>query len=252
MPKKKKVKKIERKIKAKIEQKKVSAKVIVKKKKRDIVAKMLWHEKNNKKLSFVSIDYKKIFSIAIPSIIFLVILGLIALVVSTNLKSKKIENENTELKTQLENSKKDANEEMSVLQKALNELKKKIDPAPEAADNVKKGFVEGSLFFPGTYIPKDIKVCAESIETKKQFCAEKQIEDSKYKNGVGYKIELPVGKYHVFSTIPAWTGYQAFYSDFVLCGMKDTCQSHNSIEVTVTEGQTTDGVDPNDWYNQKQ
>jgi len=217
-------------------------------KKRDLVAEVLWHENNQKDHHLYSFDYKKILVIAIPAIIVLIIL---ALIINAHLKANQIAKENSELKTKVEETKKDTDEEMSALQKTITELQKKVFPEPEKPEDVKKGIVEGSLFFPGTSIPKDIKVCAENIENKRQFCTEQQIEDSKYKNGVGYKLELPEGKYRVFSTIPAWTGYQAFYSDFVLCGMENTCQSHSPIEVTVIAGKTTDGVDPNDWYNQK-
>jgi len=45
-------------------------------------------------------------------------------------------------------------------------------------------------------------------------------------------------------------GYKAYYSEFVTCGLSVDCASHEPIIVEVKSGQTTDGVNPQDWYNQ--
>jgi hypothetical protein len=107
------------------------------------------------------------------------------------------------------------------------------------------GIIEGSLSYPSDFIPADIRICAEEILNKKQYCTDSHIRDDKYTYREGYKIEVPVGLYYVFSSL---RNYRAYYSEFVTCGIKIDCPSHEPIVVNVKERQITSDIDPWDWY----
>lgn len=115
------------------------------------------------------------------------------------------------------------------------------------------GTIEGSLSYPGEFIP-ELEVCAENIKTAEEFCTYEQIEDKKYMYGYGYKIEVPEGSYQVYAQLietedeDAYADYKAYYSEFVTCGLEYDCPSHNPITVEVSAGETVTDVDPHDWY----
>lgn len=112
------------------------------------------------------------------------------------------------------------------------------------------GNIEGSISYPGEKIPSDLKVCAENIFYSDQiYCTDKLINDSKYTNSTGYNIEAPVGSYYVYSYLVSQPDKKAFYSDFVDCGLKAECTSHDKLIVDVYPDETTDQIDPIDWYN---
>ena len=112
----------------------------------------------------------------------------------------------------------------------------------------RSGFIEGSLGYPSELIPPELKVCAENILTKEIYCTEDHIEDTKYTYGKGYKIEAPIGDYYVYAMLPDQEDNKAYYSEFIACGLKTDCLSHEPIKVTVKKGETAENVDPQDWY----
>jgi hypothetical protein len=129
-------------------------------------------------------------------------------------------------------------------------------PQPGAALEPQPGIIEGSLSYPSDFIPPDMTICAENVTTRQQFCTNRQIKAKKYTYGVGYKLTLPPGQYHLFAWLPDPAkygagypkGYRAYYSEFVKCGQRADCPSHQPIVVTVVSGQAVTGVDPQDWY----
>lgn len=115
----------------------------------------------------------------------------------------------------------------------------------------KNGVIEGSLGYPSEGIPETIVICAESLDNNETVCTNNHLKDSKYTYGIGYKIEVPQGKYHVYAYIPNFNqDYRAYYNDFVTCGFSIDCPSHKPIAVEVTASLATTNVDPQDWYNQ--
>ena len=118
----------------------------------------------------------------------------------------------------------------------------------ESEKEIQAGFFEGSLGYPSEFIPSDMKVCAENIATGEEYCTEDHIKDSKYTNREGYKIEVPANTYYIFSVLPSRGDYKAYYSEFVICGLKAECLSHKPIPVKVREGELVSGIDPLDWY----
>lgn len=125
-------------------------------------------------------------------------------------------------------------------------------PTPTPTQSaLQTGTIEGSLSYPSEGIPQDLQVCAETLIGVQFECTSTHIQDSKYTYGSGYKLELPPGKYYVYAQVPSFnSGYKAYYSEFVTCGLSINCPSHKPIEVEVTAGATLTGVDPQDWYNQ--
>ena len=135
-------------------------------------------------------------------------------------------------------------------QTAQTTVTPKLTPTP-TQQLTQSGTIEGSLSFPSEGIPADLQVCAETLIGVQFECTSTHIQDSKYTYGSGYKFELPPGKYYVYAQVPSFnSGYKAYYSEFVTCGLSINCSSHKPIEVEVSAGATVTGVDPQDWYNQ--
>jgi len=67
-----------------------------------------------------------------------------------------------------------------------------------------------------------------------------------------YSFDLPAGTYHIVAYVlpgGAFTGgLPGGYTRMVPCGLKYGCDDHTLIDVTVTAGATTSGIDPNDYY----
>lgn len=147
----------------------------------------------------------------------------------------------------------------SMGKKSKNEIPEKVLPSPTEAlisatptqIIINNGFIEGSLGFPSEGIPEAMVICAENISNNETACTNNQLKDSKYTYGLGYKIEIAPGNYHVYAYVPDFNqNYRAYYSEFVTCGFSIDCPSHNPIAVEVTAGSTVENVDPQDWYNQ--
>jgi len=132
----------------------------------------------------------------------------------------------------------------------LRDFKKEIIPLeirkPEKA--IRTGIIEGSLGYPSEGIPEDMEVCAENILTKKQYCTRKHIQDKKYTFGIGYKLKVPVGDYYIFAILPSRRDWRAYYSEFVICGLKVNCPSHKPIVVKVRANEIIENINPIDWY----
>ena len=129
-------------------------------------------------------------------------------------------------------------------------------PYPGADAAHQSGVIEGSLSYPSEFIPPDMTICAENLATKKIYSTHRHVKAKKYQYQVGYKLAVPPGDYHVYAYLPdpARYGasfskdYQAYYSEFVKCGMSIDCPSHAPIAVRVKSGETISGIDPQDWY----
>ena len=111
------------------------------------------------------------------------------------------------------------------------------------------GYIEGSLSFPSEQIPPTT-ICAVNQTTGQEYCTSENIEDPKYTYGTGYELQVPTGKYVVYA-LSKFPG-RAYYNEFVTCGLRADCPSHKVIIIEVKDGQTTTGVDPQDWYNPEQ
>lgn len=108
-------------------------------------------------------------------------------------------------------------------------------------DPVVPATISGNLTYPSDYIPENLQVCAEAVESKKTLC------DAE-KSGSSYSLKVPPGSYRVFARAPDMAKIKAYYSEFVTCGYEQWCASHTPIVVTVAEGETRSDVHPGDWY----
>lgn len=184
-------------------------------------------------------------------VLFMVAIGSTAFIFDK--KNKSGEQEILKLQKELDELKKNAQSEMDFLQEKLDAAQKKLDDAEKEKEKEasQKATIEGSLSYPGSYIPTDMEICAQDLENKDNLvCTKEQIMDKKYTYGVGYKLEVAPGKYNVYATVPSWQGYKAYYNDFVTCGMKYGCNSRTTIEVKAESGKTVSDIDPIDWYKQ--
>lgn len=105
------------------------------------------------------------------------------------------------------------------------------------------GVIEGSLGYPGEFIPP-LKICAENLTTQTQLCTSVHLKDTKYQYGVGYRLEVPSGTYHVFAD---YREKKAYFSRAVQCGLTVGCDDHEPVTVTVQASKIITRVDPIDW-----
>jgi hypothetical protein len=131
-----------------------------------------------------------------------------------------------------------------------------LNPGPGLAAAPQAGVIEGSLSYPGEYIPDDMTISAENLATKEIYSTHQHLMAKKYQYKVGFKLAVPPGDYHVYAYLPDpgrhgaeyAKDYRAYYSEFVKCGMSVNCKSHAPITVKVKSGETVRGIDPQDWY----
>ena len=157
------------------------------------------------------------------------------------------------LQQELDEAKKNMQADKDILQSKLDDAQKKLDEAEkeklEKANQ--KITLEGSLSYPGSSIPEDMAICAQDLANADNLvCTKNHITDKKYKYGVGYKLEVAPGSYNVYASVSAWQGYKAYYDEFVTCGMKYGCASHEPIKITAESGKNLSDIDPIDWYKQ--
>jgi hypothetical protein len=107
-----------------------------------------------------------------------------------------------------------------------------------------QGTITGQLSYPSSALPPDLEVCAANRVTQEEQCTTDRSFDSASKQ-FAYRMELPIGQYLVYGRT---MGRRAYYSQYVVCGLRPDCPSHDPLVVPVESGQTTEGVDPGDWY----
>lgn len=190
----------------------------------------------------------------LTAVLFLLILAILGLGIwMFGIKSIKDDQQANSIRKELEDSKKKTQDNIDSLQQRLSDIQVKLDSAEKAKGQTanQKVSIEGSLSYPSDSIPQDMEVCAVDVnDAKNTICTKDHITDKKYTYGVGYKLELAPGAYNVYATTSFWQGYKAYYDEFVTCGMKYSCQSHNALEVKVEAGKNLTDIDPIDWYKQ--
>jgi hypothetical protein len=107
------------------------------------------------------------------------------------------------------------------------------------------GSISGDLGYPSEYIPP-MRVVAFDINSTGYYYVDT------LRNQGSYQIDgLPAGTYHVLAFIrEEGPDISSGYSQFVICGMTVDCNDHSLVDVIVYPGETTENVDPVDFYAQ--
>jgi len=108
------------------------------------------------------------------------------------------------------------------------------------------GSISGQLNYPASSLPAMYVTAFQTGSQNYQYVITNAGQGS-------YKIDnLPPGIYHVIAYTVGGGGFPAGlsggYSKAVPCGLSVNCTDHTLIDVTVTPGQVTAGVNPFDWY----
>jgi hypothetical protein len=105
------------------------------------------------------------------------------------------------------------------------------------------GSIAGQLSYPSEFIPSQAIVAY--VDGGSPFDYYYVITPE---NTSTYQLDnLPPGNYHVVAYLIGG-GLSAGYSQAVPCGLSVECTDHSLISVSVTGGQVTQGVNPQDWY----
>jgi hypothetical protein len=116
----------------------------------------------------------------------------------------------------------------------------------EATVSAANGSITGNLMFPASAIPA-LRIVASQVGSSTYYYTETMPGDSTYRID-----NIPPGTYHVVAySLPGngfTGGITGGYSQMVPCGLTSSCKDHTLIDVVVTSGELTTGVDPNDYY----
>jgi hypothetical protein len=105
------------------------------------------------------------------------------------------------------------------------------------------GSIAGQLSYPSEFIPAQAIVAY--VEGGSPFDYYYMITNE---GDASYQLDnLPPGNYHVVAYLVGG-GLSAGYSQAVPCGLTVACTDHSLISVSVSGGQVTQGVNPQDWY----
>ena len=108
------------------------------------------------------------------------------------------------------------------------------------------GSISGTLMYPASGIPS-LRIVAFQVGAPNYYHVDTALGQNTYQLD-----NLPAGTYRVIAyTLPGGgfnSGPIGAYSQMVPCGLQYSCNDHTLIDVVVTAGHVTIGVDPNDYY----
>jgi hypothetical protein len=108
------------------------------------------------------------------------------------------------------------------------------------------GSISGNLMYPAGGIPA-LRIVATAVGTSNYYHVDTALGQSSYQLD-----HLPPGIYHVVAYVLPGGGFSGGsaggYTAMVPCGLANGCNDHTLIDVTVSAGKVTTGVDPNDYY----
>jgi hypothetical protein len=158
--------------------------------------------------------------------------GLLSNSEADNASNAELQDEITTLQTQIGSLQKDVQYDNDTV----------VQPVGSPNVNATTGTLEGTVSFPSEGIPADMEVCATNQGNQQETCTQPQLSTK-------YSLKVPPGSYQVFARSKSFNpNYKAYYSQFVTCGLKASCPSHDPITVAVEAGKIVTGVDPQDWY----
>ncbi len=105
------------------------------------------------------------------------------------------------------------------------------------------GSIAGQLSYPSEFIPSQAIIAYVAGGSPFDYYYMITNEGTS-----SYQLDnLPPGNYYVVAYVTGG-GLSAGYSEAVPCGLTVACTDHSLISVSVTGGQVTQGVNPQDWY----
>jgi hypothetical protein len=124
----------------------------------------------------------------------------------------------------------------------------------EILPNEKTGYIEGTTCYPADGMPSDMRIYAENTENNKIYMVQlSSINDANiFIDTMKYKMRLPEGSFYVYAKTNrkgSKQNYNAYYSDYVKCGLHVKCTSHEPIIIKIRANETISNVDPCDWYD---
>jgi hypothetical protein len=122
------------------------------------------------------------------------------------------------------------------------------DPRENISPTNSEGVIEGSVDYPEGAVPTGLKVCAVNQSSFREHCTTEFFESNLYPTGYMYRLRLPPGEYTVYAQAPS-DEYRAYYTWFAICGHREECQDHAPLRVTVTAGEVSEQINPQDWYD---
>jgi hypothetical protein len=104
--------------------------------------------------------------------------------------------------------------------------------------------ISGKVSFPSEVLPEDLTVVIRNNGSGKLYTTR---DWNRKTNNYLIEVEAP-GVYEVFALSQQMSGYKAYYSEFVVCGMQAECKSHKPVILDVQPGMELNNIDPGDWY----
>jgi len=107
------------------------------------------------------------------------------------------------------------------------------------------GVITGTLSYPDDMIPP-LRIAAFEVATGKIRYMDTVAAQSTY------TFKIPVGTYHIVAYSIGGDGFRAGvaggYTRAIPCGLAIECADHTLMDVVVTAGATTSGIDPGDFF----
>jgi len=105
------------------------------------------------------------------------------------------------------------------------------------------GSIAGQLSYPSEFIPSQAIIAYVAGGSPQDYYYMITAEGTS-----SYQLDnLPPGNYYVVAYVVGG-GLSAGYSQAVPCGLLASCEDHSLIAVSVTGGQVTQNINPQDWY----
>jgi hypothetical protein len=126
------------------------------------------------------------------------------------------------------------------------------------AVSAQTGRITGKLVYPGDGIPRDLAVCVIARHADDAtYCSNSKAATLRSARIIFkvdrrsriYQVSLPPGSYLIFAKTREMSGHQAFYNEYVKCGMEYTCRSQKPITLDVRSGHTIMGIEVGDFWN---